>query len=595
MTAATANFAPHNVAAHLTALARSQPDTPALLCLQGFDAAGKVTYAPYCYRHLEERSNALAHGLGLLGITRGTRTALCLRPGIWFFAVTFALFKLGAVPVLIDPGIGLKNFGRCLSQAQPAAFIGTPLAHLLRRTLGWARQTVRINVTTERFGGHALRAIQARGEQESAKALPITTPDDPAAILFTSGSTGPAKGVLYTHANFTAQVAALRDLYHIQPGEIDLATFPLFGLFGPALGMTTVIPVMDFTRPGQVEPRNILEPIRQLQITNLFGSPALLQRVGQWGAQQGIKLPTLRRVISAGAPVPAKVIERFSTMLAPDAQIFTPYGATEALPVCSIGSHEILTATRHLTDQGQGVCVGRPVGGATVRVITITDDPIPTWTDDLLLPQGQIGEIVVQGPAVTTAYYDRPEATHLAKIPDPRGGFYHRMGDVGYFDATGRLWFCGRKSHRVRLPGGDLFTIPVEAIFNTHPKVYRTALVGVSIHHAHGSQSMGQCAPTGTPRPAPPNSLPSVESNRAAGSMPESGSIRPVLCVELQPEAARADRATLRAELAALAARYPHTQMIKDFLFHPGFPVDIRHNAKIGREKLALWAAEKLT
>jgi acyl-CoA synthetase (AMP-forming)/AMP-acid ligase II len=370
-----------------------------------------------------------------------------------------------------------------------------------------------------------------------------------AAILFTSGSTGVPKGAVYTHGIFAAQVDILRRLYGIEPGEIDLQTFPLFGLFAPALGMTTIVPDMDATRPAEVDPRKIIEAIENFGVTNLFGSPALLNRVGRFGVEQKIKLPSLKRVLSAGAPVSAEVMERFAAMLAPGVEISTPYGATEALPVCSIGSAEVLSQTRTLTQQGAGVCVGRPVAEIQLKVIHISDDAIPVWSDDLVLPRGEIGELVVKGPMVTREYYHRPESTALAKIADS-DALYHRMGDVGYLDEVGRVWFCGRKSHRVVTPQGTLFTIPCEAVFNTHPKVYRTALVGVGP--------------------------------------------RPILCIELEKSADQSDREGLRKELLALAASQPHTVNITTFLFHPSFPVDIRHNAKIFREKLAVWAARKL-
>jgi acyl-CoA synthetase (AMP-forming)/AMP-acid ligase II len=304
-----------------------------------------------------------------------------------------------------------------------------------------------------------------------------------------------------------------------------------------------------------VDPVKIIEAIENFGVTNMFGSPAVINRVGRHGRAHGVKLPTLRRVISAGAPVPAKVLARFAALLSPGAQVFTPYGATECLPVSSIGSDELLTETRCQTEAGRGVCVGRPVPGLTVKIIRITDEAIRAWTDSLELAPGEIGEIAVQGPHVTRSYYQRPAATALAKIPDPvGGGFYHRMGDVGYVDAQGRIWFCGRKAHRVVAPQETLFTIPCEAIFNTHPAVFRSALVGVS---------------------------------RATGTAP-------VLCVELEPQARSLSLDQLRAELAALGAKHPHTRAIQTFLFHPAFPVDIRHNAKIFREKLAVWAGGKL-
>ena len=545
-----------NVASHLAELAAKQPHRPAVIFPESRDRRGRVAYTHYTIRQLHEESGRIARGLERAGVGRGVRTVLMVTPSLDFFALTFALFKLGAVPVLIDPGMGVRNLGRCLAEAAPEAFIGIPKAHLARKLLGWARGTVRVTVTTGR------RAIGSQWTLDRIRELggdgdfPLadTHAEEVAAILFTSGSTGVAKGVVYTHGTFAAQVEMLRDLYGIEPGETDLATFPLFALFGPALGMTAIVPDMDPTRPAQVDPRKIVEAVENFGVTNLFGSPALINRVGRYGEEHGVRLPSLRRVISAGAPVPAKAIARFAKMLPAGAQVFTPYGATEALPVASIGSDAILNETSPATDRGAGVCVGRPVGGLAVRIIPISDEPVPAWDEVLSLPPGEIGEVVVKGPNVTASYFNRPEANALAKIADPAGGFWHRMGDVGYLDGEGRIWFCGRKSQRVVTPAGTLFTIPCEAVFNTHPDVYRTALVGVQ----HG------------------------------------GATVPVLCVELEPSGRKRPWAELEKELRALADRHPHTRPITAFLPHPSFPVDIRHNAKIFREKLAPWAARKM-
>jgi olefin beta-lactone synthetase len=545
-----------NIASHLTAMAGAQPWRPAVVFPHGRDRQGKVSYTHHTFRQLDEASGRLALGFSSVGIQRGMHVALMVPPSLDFFALTFALFKLGAVPVLIDPGIGLRNLGKGLAEAGPEAFIGIPKAHAARILFGWARTTVKIKVTVGARalgGGLTLNEVRDRGAVQAPVPAVEPGPDETAAILFTSGSTGPSKGVVYTHEYFAAQVEHLRQLYGIQPGEIDLPTFPLFALFGPALGMTAIIPDMDPTRPAQVDPARIVEAIENFGVTNMFGSPAVIRRVGRYGEQSALRLPSLRRVISAGAPVPAKEIQRFSRLLAPGAQVFTPYGATECLPVSSIGSDEILGETRRQTDLGRGVCVGRTVPGLIVKIITISDVPIPAWDQALEAKPGEIGEIAVQGPHVTRVYFNRPEATVLAKILDgPGGGFYHRMGDLGYLDAQGRLWFCGRKSHRVVTRQGTFFTIPCEAIFNTHPSVFRSALVGVK----RGSET------------------------------------EPVVCVELEPEA-RANLEPLMAELRELAARHLHTRPIQRFLVHPGFPVDIRHNAKIFREKLAVWASRQ--
>lgn len=539
-----------NMSRPLTEMARLQPNTPAII----FPQKGRTL----TFRELDQESNCIASGLGRIGIGRGMRTALLVPPSPELFALTFALFKVGAVPVFIDPGIGARNMKGCLAEAEPEAFIGIPKAHVARRLLGWGRTSIRITVVVgggSVWGGVPLTKVRSQEIGDMPFAPADTQSDDPAAILFTSGSTGPPKGAMYTHGTFAAQVDALRELYDIRPGEIDLPTFPLFALFAPALGMTALIPKMDFTRPGTVDPRQILGPAAEYSATTMFGSPALLNRVGRYAEKHGIKLAGLKRVISAGAPVPAAVLKRFAAMLPADAQIFTPYGATEALPVSSIGSREVLGETGAMTGEGHGVCVGLPVQSITLAIIPISDTPVEAWNDDLALPTWEVGEIAVRGPQVSRAYLNRPEATRLAKIPDPDGGVWHRMGDVGYLDASGRIWFCGRKAHRVATSKTVLYTIPVEGIFNTHPKVFRTALVGL-------------------------------------GRM---GSQQPVLCVELETKTAKAELELIRGELLELGSRYPHTKDIRVILFHPAFPVDIRHNAKIFREKLAVWAERQLS
>lgn len=566
------------MSAHLAAMAARQPDTPAVFAPRRA-RAGQLHYDQLTFRELNADCDRLAIGFERIGIRRGVRTALMVPPSLDFFALTFALFRVGAVPVLIDPGIGLKNFGNCLAEAEPTGFIGIPKAHAARVLLGWSRKTISIPVTVGAkwfWGGHTLAEVRGKAcEASGAAESEACATADTAAVLFTSGSTGVPKGVLYTHAMFAAQIEQLRQLYGIQPGEIDLPTFPLFALFGPALGMAEVLPEMDFTRPAQADPVKLIAAIERFRVTNMFGSPALINRLGRHGEAHGVKLPSLRRAISAGAPVPAKTLARFAAMLPPGAQVFTPYGATECLPVANIGSAEILGETRAQTELGKGVCVGQPVAGLTAKIIRITDDPIAAWSDDLELPPGEIGEIAVQAPQASRTYFNREQSTALAKIPTADGGFFHRMGDLGYRDERGRLWFCGRKSHRVVTKAGTLFTIPCEAIFNMHPAVFRSALVGV------------------------PSVAALCERRAAELGKPLDGGHRPplqepVICIELEANARGKDEATLRAELLALGAKFPHTQGIRTVLFHPAFPVDIRHNAKIFREKLAFWAEERL-
>ncbi|MGE3807422.1 MAG: fatty acid CoA ligase family protein [Gemmataceae bacterium] len=546
-----------NVAAHLPRQAGSQPDRPGVIAPAGRDRQDRPRYHQLSYRQLEEDSSLVAQALSGLGIGRGTRTVLMVKPGLDFFSLTFALFKIGAVPVFVDPGMGIRNLGQCLAEAEPTAFIGIPKAHVARWLFGWARLSLRVLVTVGRrwgWGGHSLASLRAKTTRKQEFPPAETAAAELAGILFTSGSTGVPKGAVYTHGMFAAQVEMLRRTYAIEPGEVDLTTFPLFALFAPALGMSAVVPDMDPTRPAHVNPRRILEAIEEFQCTNLFGSPALLRRVGRFAAEQGVRLPSLRRVISAGAPVPVSVLETFSKLLAPGVEVFTPYGATEALPMCSIGSAAILQETRALSAQGAGTCVGRPVEPIGLHIIRISDEPIPAWSDELLVPQGEIGEIVVRGPVVSPEYYRRPEMTALHKIAADDGVIYHRTGDAGYFDEAGRVWFCGRKSERVITSSGTLFTTPCEGIFDVHPQVHRSALVGLG------------------PR----------------------GQQQPVLCVEAEPGLTPAAGKKLAEELLSLARSNPQTARITAVLFHPGFPVDIRHNSKINRGELARWAAGKV-
>lgn len=546
---------PCNIAAVLPRMAAERGEQIALRCPGTRGADGFAQYdLSLSYRQLEDRSNTIAAGLVRIGIGRGLRTVVMVRPSPEFFLLMFALFKIGAVPVLVDPGIARSALKRCLDEAEPEAFIGIPLAHAARFVLGWAR-SARIRVTAGRrwfWGGPTLAQVEALGANAGPQLI-ATAPDDMAAILFTSGSTGLPKGVVYRHRHFLAQIQLLRDAFGIEAGGVDLPTFPPFALFDPALGLTSVIPDMDPTRPAQADPHKLIHAIENFGVTQLFGSPALVSVL----ARHGARLPALRRVTSAGAPVPPEVVARMRALLPLDAQLWTPYGATECLPVAVIESRQ-LQDTREDTERGAGTCVGWPVAGNCVRIIGIGDAAVPEWRDDLQVAPGTIGEITVAGPSVTDEYFRRPEATALAKIrerlEDGSERIVHRMGDLGWFDADGRLWFCGRKSHRVRSEFGELYTERVEPVFNTHPLVRRTALVGVG----------------------PP------------------GQQWPVLCVELQRDIKTSATANLCEQLQDIGLRHAHTARVQTFLFHPGFPVDIRHNAKIGREQLALWAAKKL-
>ncbi|PIQ96259.1 MAG: AMP-dependent synthetase [Nitrospinae bacterium CG11_big_fil_rev_8_21_14_0_20_56_8] len=537
-----------NIARALAQLAGSDSESPAVVVPSRNQT---LTFA-----ELEADSNRIASGLAAAGLGRGDRVLVLVPFGLDFVSTAFGLFKAGAIPVLIDPGMGRTHLLQCVLESQPKGMIAIARAHMARWIFSRFFRTVQVRITAGSrwfLGGSSLDAIRRAGDPGFVPAQ--VGADTPAAILFTSGSTGPPKGVLYTHGAFCRQVEILRDVFGVQKGEVDLPTFPLFGLFSVGLGMTAVIPDMDFTRPAQVNPERIVRTVRQYRVTNSFGSPALWDTVSRHCREQGETLPSLRRILMAGAPVPGSLLERFESIVDRECRIHTPYGATEALPVASIERKEILGETWERSRTGQGICVGKAVRGMEVSIIPLSDPPIDQWDDSLAMKPGEVGEIVVKGPWVTREYFNRDEANRLAKIKDG-DTVRHRMGDVGRIDDLGRIWFYGRKSQRVLTAQGPRFTLPCEAIFNRHPEVKRSALVGLG----------------------------------------QPGNQEPVIVIELRNRGiltSAKEKSRLTRELLALGGQFPHTAMIARVLFHPSFPVDVRHNAKIFRERLAEWAGEQ--
>lgn len=546
----------YNIAQALSEMAERAPFRPAIIFPAGRDKQGRAKYTQLSFQQLNSACDAYAHGLARYGIQKGDRTLLMVRPGLDLIAVTFALLKIGAVPVLIDPGMGRKAFLQCVADARPMAMIGIPLAHILRRLFPKPFRTIRRAVTVgKRLFWDCVTLAEVESKTGAPFPIAATTLDDEAAVAFTSGGTGTPKGVVYLHGIFRKQIEIMRAEMGVAEGEVHLAVMYIFALFNPALGVTTVIPDMDPRKTAEVNPAYLVESIETHGVTMSLGSPLIWKILSDYCLTHDIRLPSLKHVFMFGAAVPPEVVENFMKIM-PEGNIYTPYGATEALPLTLISGEEILADTAHKTRQGAGVCVGTPIGGLHVRIIPIKEAPIRQWDDALALSVGQIGEIVVKGDVVTRLYLNRPQQTEDAKIPD-QDGLWHRMGDLGYLDEQGRLWACGRKSHRVETPRGLLLPVQCEAIFNQHPAVARSALVGIG----------------------------------------QLGQQRPVIIIEMKPDSPiKTGKARQRiiAELLELGRRHDHTRSIQDVLFHPAFPVDVRHNTKIDRLKLAAWAAKRL-
>ncbi len=549
-----------NIAARLRQVAARLPGQLSMARPLGRYVRGcQREYATMTFADLELQTSSIAAGLQQMGVQPGQRIVMLVRFGVDFIALVFALLKAGAVVVLIDPGMGRRHLIRCLEETNPDGFVAIPAAQAVRMALRHRFPNARLNVTVGRRFGFLPKPTleQLAGTPSALYEPPPITFESPAAIIFTTGSTGPPKGVLYTHRTFNSQVDQLVSHYGITPGGKDLSGFPLFGLFNAVMGTTTVIPDMDPTRPADVDPPRLLDAIDQWQINQAFGSPALWNAVGRHAHEVGRCVASLSRVFSAGAPVPAKVLKYMRSAMAVEGQMFTPYGATEALPLASIESREVLGETAEMTRRGAGTCVGRNFSGVQWRVIDIQDGPLASMDQVRELPAGAIGELMVAGDVVTSQYVTRCEQNALHKVRDGQR-VWHRMGDVGYLDEQGRFWCCGRKSHRVRMAGKVLFTEPCEAILNSHDQVYRSALVGIG---PSGDQS-----PVAVVEPWPE-------------------------CVPTDPLAAE----RLLAQLGELAKSHRLTESIEKILIYPKtLPTDIRHNSKIFREQLAPWAARQL-
>ena len=494
---------------------------------------------------LAARIDAYENGLMTAGLKAAERVIMLVTPGADFLALSYAVMGRGAVPVFIDPGMGVDAVVACMREAEPSGFIGVPRAHLLRLKAGELFRSLRFCVVAGRFPlCGAMRLCDLRRPAASPLAPVPRDAADAALVAFTSGATGRPKGVIFTNRMLTEQLAVFRGQFGFRGGDQDLPLLPVFSLFTAALGVGSIFPPLDPSRPLSLVPSQIIRAMRDLGNQTSFGSPALWSKLGEYCRQTGTSLPQLRRVFMAGAPVSQAIIDLVK-IACPQAESFTPYGATEALPVTFASAGELQQDSPVLAVTGeQGTPVGRAIEGVSLRVVhPLAEPPAAPLVD---CPERVIGEIVVSGDTVSREYLRRPEATATSKVYDG-DRVWHRMGDMGYLDATGHLYFCGRRVHVVATPERIFHSVPVETIFNRHPRVRRTALVEVA----------GRAALV-----VEPDSWP------------------------LSPGA----RHALASELRALGAGDPVTAAIQRFFFHQSFPVDARHNAKIFRDRLAVWA-----
>ena len=495
------------------------------------------------------RIHAYEYGLAATGLRAGDRVIMLVTPGADFLALSYAVMGRGGIPVFIDPGMGIDAVVTCMREAQPSGFIGVPKAHLLRLKASDLFGSLRFCIVAGRLPVFGATRLCDQLKPRVSPPVPIPRQaEDAALVAFTSGATGRPKGVIFTNRMLTQQLAVFRDKFGFRSGEQDLSLLPIFSLYTSALGVGSIFPPLDPSRPLSLVPKQIIRVMRDLGNQTSFGSPTLWAKLAHYCQQTGMSLPQLRRVFVAGTAVSPETLDLLKAVC-PQAESFTPYGATEALPVTLAAAVDLRQDPLVCALSGeQGTPVGRAIECVQLRVVQILAEP----TDGLLVncPERVIGEILVSGETVSREYLSRPEATAASKVYEG-GRVWHRMGDMGYLDGSGQLYFCGRRVHMVVTSERVFHSVPVESVFNRHPEVRRTALIGVD----------------------------------------------GVSAVVVEPRSRLLDLAArhrLAGELRTLGAADLVTSPIKRFYFHPSFPVDARHNAKIFRDRLSVWAATQM-
>jgi acyl-coenzyme A synthetase/AMP-(fatty) acid ligase len=391
-----------------------------------------------------------AEALHRQGVHTGDRIAVLVSPSIDLIAVVYACWRIGAVAVIADRGLGLRGLKSAIRASRVKHVIGPVKAIVAARILHWAPRASMIRLST--LSGSP---VISKLEYVSA---PEPHADDPAAVLFTSGATGPAKGVRYTHRQLYAQRDALQKTYNIIPTDTFVAAFAPFALYGPALGIATGLADMDVTSPGTLTATALDDACRRVGATMVFASPAALANVVRTASADAVHLGRVRLVMSAGAPVPIKTLQEVSR-LCPQAELHTPYGMTEVLPVADVSLTDLIRI-----GPGHGVCVGKPVSGCDVRI------------------DHETSELLVSAPWMSAGYDSLWLTQHNARPVlnvDSQTATWHRTGDVGHIDSEGNVWIEGRLVHVIHTSRGPIAPVPLEIAIEALPNVVRVAAVGV--------------------------------------------------------------------------------------------------------------------
>jgi acyl-CoA synthetase (AMP-forming)/AMP-acid ligase II len=462
----------NNVLDVLRQVARRVPDRPALIM-----ESGAITFGD-----LWKRIGRTAAGLRRLGLAPGERAIVMIPMSIDLYVAMLALLEMGAVAVFVDPWIGRRQIAAFAAFAEPRAWLGTARSHLLR-LLDPRLRSIPIAVTTGwHLGSWPARRSLAELEAgtEDAAVHPVT-PDDPALITFTTGSSGEPKGANRTHRFLLAQRAALAAEFPAVEGDVEMTMFPVFALNNLAAGVPSVVPAMDFRRVDRVDAARVLAQMRRHGVTACTASPPFFDRLAAEVERRPGERPRLRRLLTGGAPVSDTQLRAWQRAF-PKTGILVAYGSTEAEPVAHLTAGERLAAANPARPLAPGYCAGVPIGRLRAKVVRIHAGPIelgPAGWAAWELPVGEVGELVVAGDHVCRDYYRNPRAVSENKIADGEA-VWHRMGDTGSFDAEGRFWLAGRVHSTIDRAGGLVHPQLVEqAARGEDPRLHRVAAVGV--------------------------------------------------------------------------------------------------------------------
>ncbi len=503
--------------------------------------------------------STVAQGLREVGVKAGDRVNLMVPPGAKLTTLIYACMSLGAVIVVADTGLGAKGLTRALKGARPDFLVGIRTALVAAKSLGWPGT----RIAAESLPAPVARALGVKAQLTDFVASqgfePAEIhPDDDAAVLYTSGSTGPAKGVVYTHRQLAGMRDAIRNTYNLKAGTGLVAGFAPFALLGPALGATSVTPTMDVTQPKTLTATALASATQAINATTIFASPAALMNVVRTckdlTSAQKAALGSVEVLLSAGAPLAVPLLEAVQSVV-PQASIHTPYGMTEALPITDVSFEEIKAAHAEgasgaMAHARDGVCVGKPVFDAQICLAPL-DEQGKSIAETTFEP-GICGEILVAAPHVKDRY-DTLWVTEQDSISTPG---WHRTGDVGHFDEAGRLWVEGRLGHVMNTSQGILTPVAAEQAAELLQEIRRAAVVAVG---PEGSAAVVVVAET-DPRATANGSASATLSQKVRAKVLEETGI----------------------EVAAVLVVKEH-------------PTDIRHNSKIDRPLLTSWATQVLS